>query len=338
MSTILKMTGAPDRRVLVGPKPGVDTSIISVGSTRVVIASTDPISLIPEIGPRASAVLSVHTVASDVATSGVSPMHALFDLNLPPNMTDNTIRQYWTGVHQTCKGLGISIVGGHTGRFPGCNMTIVGGASMFAIASKGSYVTSAMAQDHDDLVVTKSAGVEATGVLANSFPQTVRRKLGETTLRTAKRLLKSTSTVEDALTASSVGLRSEGVTAMHDVTEGGVLSAVLDVAEASGLQATVNQEAIPIYDEVQRVCRLFQIDPLRSLGQGCLIIACRPDRTDEVVRTLRKSRIPGTVIGKLSRRNGPSKIQTRYGTGRLSRLARDPYWNAYWDSIHRRLR
>src|SRR3990172_5735567 len=108
-SSVFKWTGAKSREVLLGPSPGVDVSVLQIGQESV-IASTDPVSFIPSIGPEESAWLSVHAVASDVATSGVPPRFTLFELNLPPSLSYQLLGRYWKSIHTACKNLGISII------------------------------------------------------------------------------------------------------------------------------------------------------------------------------------------------------------------------------------
>src|SRR3990172_8518247 len=335
--TVFRQTGAWNSEVVRGPRPGVDCSVLRLGRGRVMIASTDPVSFIPSLGPEESAWLSVHAVASDVATSGVPPRFALFELNLPPSLSDELLGRFWKSAHTTCKNLGISIIGGHTGRFQGCDYTVVGGSTMFAVGKEGAYVTSDMARAGDDLIATKSAAIEAPSILARSFPRTVEKHLGRGILEKAKGLFKKISVVEDALTASSVGLRQKGVTAMHDVTEGGVLSAVLEMADASGLGVSVDSESIPIMNEVSEVCRLFRIDPKFALGQGSLIVASRPARTQEVTKALRQRGIPASIIGRLTK-NRRSIMTVKGKMLRLAYPRQDPYWRAYWNGVKRRLR
>ncbi len=335
--TVFRQTGAGSSEVVRGPRPGVDCSVLRLGKGRVMIVSTDPVSFIPSIGPEESAWLSVHALASDIATSGVPPRFALFDLNLPPSFSDELLGSYWRSIHTACKNLGVSIIGGHTGRFQGCDYTVVGGSTMFAIGTEGAYVTSDMARAGDDLIATKSAAIEATSILARSFPRTVEKHLGREILEKTRGLFKKISVVEDALTASSAGLRKNGVTAMHDVTEGGVLSAVLEMADASGLGVIVDSESIPIMEEVEEVCRLFRIDPGFALGQGSLIVASRPGHTQKVMKAFRRKGISASIIGRLTEdRRSMMRVK-----GRLRRLAyprQDPYWRAYWNGVQRRLR
>src|SRR5664279_3098521 len=69
--------------VLVGPQFGVDTAIIDIGNSNVLAVSSDPLTLIPSLGLKESAWLSVHLLANDMATTGFAPQFAQFVLNLP---------------------------------------------------------------------------------------------------------------------------------------------------------------------------------------------------------------------------------------------------------------
>ena len=337
MEGIFRQTGARNPKVRQGPRSGVDTSLVEIDK-KVMISSMDPVSLIPEIGPEKSAKLSVHDIASDVATSSIQPRFAMFDLNLPPSLTDRTLQTYWRSIHQTCLALGISIVGGHTGRFPGCDYTVIGGAVMWCFSSPERYVSSAMAKPGDDLILTKSAAIEATAVLATSFPSTVERSLGVEVLDKARRMIDRATVVQDAAAAASEGIRQNGVTAMHVVTEGGVVSAILDLAEASRLKATIEEESIPVLDEVRQVCELFHLDPLKALGQGCLVIASRPNRTNEILQRLERSRISASPVGTLSEKTGHSVIRKGNKESRMTYPKADPYWNVYWKAVRSKLR
>ncbi|OLE77336.1 hypothetical protein AUG19_01035 [archaeon 13_1_20CM_2_54_9] len=335
--TLRRLSGREDYDVLVGPKQGSDVSVLRLTQDRVMVSSTDPISFIPQLGAEDSATLSVHGVASDVATSSMLPRYALFDLNLPPSMPDSLLRKYWVSIHKACRDLGVAILGGHTGRFQGCNFSIVGGATMLAFGKSDRYVTSSMARDGDDIIATKSAALEAAVVLARCFPKMTTDRLGKNVQERCASRLSQISTVIDAIVASSLGVRSNGVTAMHDVTEGGTLSAASEVAKASRLSITIDADQIPIYDDVRQVCALFKIDPLRSLGQGSLLISSRPGYAAKIMQRLRSRRIDSAIIGKLTRRAGHNVIVRDGRTRTLVRSEGDPYWRAYWSGIRKRL-
>jgi hydrogenase maturation factor len=237
--------------------------------------------------------------------------------------------------HQECKRLGLSIIGGHTGRYPGIDYTIVGGGVVMAIGPEDHYLTSAMARNGDDIVLTKGAAIETTAILTRAFPHRVRKTLGSTLFDKAWNYLYKVSTVADALTASSIGVRRRGVTAMHDATEGGVIAGLIELTTASSLGLMVDLEQIHVSAETQHLCELFRIDPLVSLSEGSLIIATRPTKTEEVRAKLSSRGISSTIVGSLTSRFRGCKATTSKGTRSLGYPHVDPYWKAYSKGIKR---
>jgi hydrogenase expression/formation protein HypE len=333
--TVFRFKGYGSRKVLVGPRPGVDVSVIEIGGDEVMIVNCDPVSLIPRLGPEDSAVMSLNEVASDVATSGIAPSFVMFDLNLPPQFSDSLLSAYWRSIHQTCKDRRISIVGGHTGRFEGCDYSIVGSATMWTTAGKNDYLTSSMARDGDDLIFTKTAAYGATSVLTRAFPKVVRKHLGKSLFEKAWKYLQRSDTVEDSLSVVKAGIHERGVTAIHDVTEGGSVAGVVEMAGASRLGGTIDLESIPVSEETLEICKPFRLDPLTSLGEGSLLIAARPNRTRRVIEILQSRGTEATVIGQLSSRTRGLFGVSRKGRIRIRYPKRDPYWDAYWGALRK---
>jgi len=328
--------GAVRREIIVGPKFGVDNAVIKVGPRRVLVATTDPLSYIPGLRPRESAWLSIHLLASDFTTSGFAPQYGIFDFNLPPEMGNEEFAKYWKAFAAECDKLGISIVGGHTGRYQGCGYSVIGGGVMYSVGDEVSYLTSGMGQDGDDLIITKGFAVETTAVLTRAFPRTIKKVLGDKLFEKAWRYLREVSTVKDALVAASIGVHSEGVSAMHDATEGGVIAGVLEVAAASRLGAELDLTNISISDETSTLCKFFRINPLTSLSEGTLIIAARPNRTMRVLNKLESVGIWSQVIGELNSKSQSVYAKTKKGRVRIAYPRFDPYWKAYWKGTSKR--
>jgi len=330
---ILRKLGTTRSELLQGPKFGVDNAVVRVAPGTVAICKTDPVSIIPALGAENSAWLSVNLLASDITTSGFPPTFAVFDLNLPPEIKDAELETYWDGIHRACKELGVAIIGGHTGRFVGCDYTIMGGGFMFALGPEEKYLTSAMAQTGDVLVLTKGAAIATTGILAYAFPNTIERAFGGKFLRQAQSFLRRFSTVKDALIAASVGVRTEGVTSMHDVTEGGVLGGLFELVSASGRGAMISKSEIQIAEETRKVCELFEIDPMNALGEGSLVISVRPEEFERVLATLQKAGIPSFKVGKVTELGSPILLESKSGESKLHYPEKDTYWDAYWKAI-----
>jgi hydrogenase expression/formation protein HypE len=333
---VFKSLGTARPQVIVGPTFGVDNSIIRLDNERVLVATTDPLSYVPALGPESSAWLAVHLLASDITTSGFSPEYGMFDFNLPPTMIDEQFSRYWTRFEREWKKLGLSIIGGHTGRYPGLDYSIIGGGFVMATGPRDRYLTSAMAKSGDDLVLTKGAAVETTAILSRAFPRKTRKAIGQRLFDKAHDYLAKVTTVEEAIIATSVGVRNRGVTAMHDATEGGVIAGLIELTTASGLGATIDLDYIRVSEETQELCKFFRMDPLVSLSEGSLILASKTFATDKIISRLASKDIPSRVIGKLSSKFKGCKGVTRKGTRILRYPSADPYWKAYSLGIERK--
>ena len=328
--------GIRSPKVEVGPGRGLDNAVIALGRRETMIITVDPVSVIPKLGMELSAWMSVHLIASDLTTSGVDPELAVFSYNFPPAMTGAERERYVRALGGECKTLGIAIAAGHTGTYPGGGYTVIGSGTMIGFAKEGRYLTPAMARVGDRVLMTKHAAIEATASLALSFPEHVEREVGPGIARRARSLVNLCTTVDDARAARRAGLGAEGVTTMHDATEGGVLGALDEMSGASRKRFEVDASKIPVSAEAASVCRAFRIDPLNSMAEGALLMTCRPGRTDEVRKRLRRSGIGLSEIGVV--KEGEGLTVSRGRKPRRFRAGQDRYWAAYEDATRQGLR
>ncbi len=322
--------GASSRAVIVGPRNGFDNAVLSLGNDRRLVLTSDPLSIIPSVGMALSAWLSVHLLASDFTTAGLKPQFAVLDFNFPSGLSRGQMGAYLKAIGEECGRLGVTIVGGHTGQYPGGGFTVVGGGVLLSACREGEYLTPAMARDDDAILITKGAAIEATAVLASTFPKTVERGLGRRVATKARRYLSMCSTVKDALTAAEVGVGT-AVTSMHDATEGGTLGGLHEHALASNATFTVDSDRIFVSEETRKVCSLFGIDPMSSLSEGTLIITCRPGSVNQLRERLREAGVASFAVGRVERggENGLLLRSGRSSPRQFTPSKRDPYWDAY---------
>ena len=180
------------------------------------------------------------------------------------------------------------------------------------------------------IIMTKGVAIATTAILSRVFPETIKKTYGEPFLEKAKLYLQKFSVVDDALTAASVGLRNNGISAMHDVTEGGLLGALYELSQASNIGLEVDLSSVIVPEEAKKICELFQISPYASLSEGTLLLTVKPEKASAVEKALDSKGIKNAVIGKvtvLKRVNG-SKL--RVNVISLKKPKADPYWAAYW--------
>jgi len=324
--------GAKNKSVLVGPMQGTDCGIVEIGDKAVAL-TTDPVFIVPEYGWEEAAWFALHILLSDAVTSGLKPTYLSIDLNLPMDMTKKQLEIVWEIMHQECKKYGVSVVCGHTARYENCHYPMVGGATVICVGEKTEYVTPKCIKAGDKIIITKGPAIEATGILATMFPKIIEKEFGVDFVKKVKKVFYKMSVVDDALTAVSIGVREDGVTAMHDATECGIWGALHELAEVSGVGVRVEKEKIVIEDCVEEICRFFDIYPYASISEGTLIIACKENKANQIVKALSQKDISSSVVGEFTRPELGMILIERGKEKELKHPIVDPFWRAFYDAL-----
>jgi len=311
--------GAKRKEVAVGPSAGIDATVIDTES-RSLIVSMDPITgALETIGW-----LAVNVNANDVATFGVEPAFLVTCLLLPEDSQRKTIETICTQMNEAAKELNIAIVGGHCEITPGIANPIVVGCIM-GTTERGNYVTAAGAKPGDMIILTKSAGIEGTAILASDREEKLKKTMNSKMIQKAKKFYTQISVVKEAITAFKTG----GVNAMHDPTEGGIIGGINEMADASNLGVRIFEKKIPIQRETAEICKFFKIDPLYLISSGALLIAAKPADADKIVAQLKNKDIHATIIGQFLENPKERVLVNEKGEQRkLSRPASDHLWLA----------
>jgi hydrogenase expression/formation protein HypE len=284
LALVVSRTGARDEAVSVGPGYGEDAAAIEVGDQTLVVSS-DPLSLARErLGT-----LSVNVASNDVACSGADPRWLTNVVFLPdddPETLDIVTRQ----IDDAATELDIAIVGGHSEYAPDLSRPMV---TMTCIGLTDEFVPTGGVEPGDKLVLTKGAGIEGTAILATDF----RDEVGSVAER-------GESFFEEISVAEDARLLREYAHAMHDPTEGGVVTGLLEMAEASGVRLEVARDDVPVRDVTRELCDSMGVDPLRIFGSGALLAAIPEESVEEALDAVREAGIPATVIGRATEGDG----------------------------------
>ncbi len=315
--------------VLVGPRNGVDSGIIDIGGGNVMAITTDPFFIVPQYGWERAAWFAVHILASDITTTGFPPQYMSIDLNLPMSITRDELEQMWDAVHRECEKLGITIVTGHTGKYDGCNYPMVGGCTMMATGKKDAYITPAMAEVGDAVIMTKGCAIEAAGIFAVTFKDKIASEYGQQFADDAEAIFYQMSTVEEALALAQIGVREKGITAMHDATECGVYGGLVEIAQASGVGMVVEKEKILLSDTVQKICDLFGMDPYISISEGTLLATCKPSKINEALEVLNSKNINASVVGEITTKEKGIILRENGEEVLLQHPKVDPFWGTF---------
>jgi len=322
--------GRRDPSVLVPPRTGVDAAVVDIGGGRALVVAEDPIFTMPRLSLETFGRFTVHIGASDVAVMGVKPRYMTYTLLLPPETGRAEVGRIVDSIHEAARGLGIAIVGGHTGFYPGFTAPTIGGIAVFGLARKKDIITPAGARPGDAVVLTKGPAIETAALLASLREAELPGRYPAELVAKAKALTRSITVVADALTAAASG----GVTAMHDATEGGVVGGLYEIAAASGVGMEVDERLFVYPDEVRMVCEAFAIDPVRAIAEGSLLVTVRPGRSADLLARLKRKRIAASVVGRVVADKRRRTLVRRDGrTEPLAIPEQDPFWPAFFEGL-----
>lgn len=283
------MMGSKVKRddVLLRPTTGEDCSAIDLGN-EICILSTDPITgAAKDIG-----YLAVQINCNDIYSSGAEPVGVLLTVLLPPDSDEELLEEMMTGAIRAAEERNIEILGGHTEVTEVVTKPVISAAVIGKTKNRKILATGG-AKVGQDVIMTKWAGTEGTAILAHDWEDGLKAYLSAEELKNAQDMKQSLSVGDESVIAYD-----HGATAMHDATEGGILGAVWEVAECSGLGVDVFVENIPVKEETKKICAAMGIDYLRLISSGTMIIAA--DNGAELADKLHAAGIEAAVIGKLT--------------------------------------
>ena len=137
--------------------------------------------------------------------------------------------------------------------------------------------------------------------------------------------------MKDALTAT----KNIEVVAMHDVTEGGVLGAIYEMATASGNGAIVYNNQLPVNYTQQAICNIFNLDARYCIGAGALIIACKKEHAGPVIKQLAQENIPCTEVGYFTDASSGILLSENGISRAMPYSSEDPYWQAFFNAVQK---
>lgn len=272
--------------VLLSAGVGEDCAAISVEDDEVLVFSTDPITG----ASQGMGELAVHITANDLASSGAEPVGIMTCIILPPRTREKKLHDFMQEIILTAKKLNIEVMGGHTEVSDVVNRPLITVTGVGKV-KKEAMVTTAGLRPGDELVMTKWAGLEGTSIIAAEKREVLEKRLPKQLIDTARDFREYISVVPEAAVAVKAG-----VSAMHDVTEGGIFGALWEMGEASGVGMTVDLHKIPIRQETIEVCEIFDVNPYMLISSGSMLMGA--SNGNLLVEKLAEEGIPAAVIGR----------------------------------------
>ncbi len=291
LEAFLERLHIQDPSILIPARIGEDAAAMNVETAEVLVLKSDPITFVTDAIGHYAVLIN----ANDIATSGADPRWLLTTLLFPIGSTAEEIWQVMNDLESVCRQWNITLCGGHTEITDAVTRPVVIGMLAGTVA-KCDLIDKRSIRRGDRVLLTKGVAVEGTAIIAREFKdQLIAQGITAAEIDQCGRFLNDISILEEASIARSF----EGVHGMHDVTEGGLATALEELSFAGGHIIRVHMEAIPVFPQTKKICRLLQINPMGLIGSGSLLICCRRGTAENLMVRMAEAGISVACIGEV---------------------------------------
>ncbi len=285
-----------------------DHAVLGPSSGRLVMA-TDSNVVRPLFFPGGDiGSLSVHGTVNDVAMAGATLLCLSAGFILEEGFPMETLSRIVSSMAASAKSVGIPIVTGDTkvverGKGDGIfiNTTGIGFVPETVSLSPQRVVPG------DKILVSGFIGDHGSAIMA------VRENLS-----IAGQFLSDSAPLHD-LVASLIKSGAE-IHCLRDPTRGGVATLLNEIAAQSGTGALIEEEAVPVRDEVRALCEVLGIDPLYVANEGKLVAYCAARDAERLLEAMRAHPLgrAGAIVGEVTQNKGGFvQVRTSFGGYRI---------------------
>ena len=286
--SVLKQIRTDRPEVLMGASVGEDCAAVALQEDEMFVLSTDPITgTAKDIGH-----LAIQITLNDLASAGAEPIGVMLTFLLPEKLSEAKLRTMMEQAEEAAHAANVQIMGGHTEVTRVVHQPVISVVGV-GKAKKGRLISTAAARPGMDVIVTKWIGLEGTSIIAKEKETELLTRYPKALVDEAKGFDRYLSVLPEAATAVK-----SGVSAMHDVTEGGIFGALWEMAESAGVGLEIDLKKIPIRQETVEVCEFFDVNPYELISSGSMLMAASDG--NGLVRALEAEGIPAVCIGKVT--------------------------------------
>ena len=309
LAQLLSKIEIQDSRVVTGSKIGEDAAVIEIPGDNYLVVKTDPVTFATDqIG-----YYTVNVNVNDLVCTGAQPKWFQSTILLPENSTTmGLIENIFKDIHDTCKSMGITVIGGHTEITPGLDRPIITG-SLVGEVKKNKLVLTSGAEPNDALILTKGVFIEGTSIIGREKEdELIKHKCSKKFIDKCKDYLYNPgiSVYKEALLANKNFI----VKSMHDPTEGGIATGIAEMTIASNTGVLIEEKKINILPEPMELSKIFNLDALNTISSGTLLIALNNDMADELMNLMKENNILATKIGIFLEKEKGLRIKKKDGT------------------------
>lgn len=302
LAELLNDIAIDDPDVVIGPRLGEDAAVLDIGD-QYLVAKSDPITFTAHrIGWYA---LQIN--ANDVACMGARPRWFLGTLLLPPTCAEETVKDIFADIQDACRSLQVTLVGGHTEVTDGVERPILSGTLLGEVA-KDRLVNNASAKPNDVILLTQGIAIEGTAILAQDAANVLAAQgVSQKTIARAQTYLNDPGI--SVVPAAETLCRAVHPRALHDPTEGGLATALAELAAGAACGLSVDLDVVPVIAETAEIAEALGLDPLGLLASGALLAVVAPQDVVKALAALRDAGIAAAAIGRMTERAQGLRMQ-----------------------------
>ncbi len=293
---VLKQLKTERDEILFGKAIGEDCAGFKPGEGEICVLSSNPVTGSGKI----YGALAIYSAVNNLVTSGAEAIGVMMTVLLPENFKESRLAELAEQIEKVCQSLHIEVMGGHTEVTAAVNVPVF---SVTAVgkAKENKLLHAANAKPDQEIVMSKWIGMEGSVAIAAAKEKELLERFPKMMVEQIKALLPDCCVLREAALAGK-----SGVSAMHDISSGGIYGALYELSEAAGVGLEIDLRAIPIKQETVEICEYLGLNPYYLKSGGSMLMVC--DRGQELVRILEKQGIHAAVIGKTTSENAKAII------------------------------
>ncbi len=260
--------------------------------------------------------LAVCGTINDLAMSGAVPLYLSLAFIIEEGLLRDDLIRILTSIQATSKEAGVLIVTGDTKVVDrGSADKLFINTAGLGLVPNGVNISGSNAKPGDKVILSGTMGDHGIAVMSQ------REGLIFSTL------LSSDCAPLNGLVADMIEASSR-IHAMRDPTRGGLATTLNELAAQSKVGIRIEEEKIPVRDEVRGACEMLGLDPLYVANEGKLVALVGPEDAEAVLEKMRRNSYgrEASIIGEV-RQDHPGRVvmKTRIGASRIvDMLVGDP--------------
>jgi hydrogenase expression/formation protein HypE len=219
--------------------------------------------------------LAINGTINDLAVSGAKPLYLTCSMILEEGLPVETLRRVVSSMQKAAQKAGVQIVTGDTKVVNrGCADKLFINTAGIGMIAPGMDISPRNIQPGDVVIINGEIGNHGTAILIAR---------GELALETD---IESDCQPLHELVAEIIKVCPE-IHAMRDATRGGLATVLNEFALTANVGIRINENAIPIREEVNGVCEILGLEPLYLANEGKLVIIAPPEKADLILATIK---------------------------------------------------